>query len=48
MQPVGNNKYVLIGVVSFGFKCAEPGYPGVYSRITSHLPWIEKTISALR
>ncbi len=26
MQPVGNNKYVLIGVVSFGFKCAEPGY----------------------
>jgi hypothetical protein len=45
MQPVGGgSKYVLIGVVSFGFKCAEPGYPGVYSRVTAHVDWIQKTI----
>ncbi|CAL8109430.1 unnamed protein product [Orchesella dallaii] len=44
-QPVGtSNRYVLIGVVSFGFKCAEPGFPGVYSRVTSHLDWIDETM----
>ncbi|XP_046396916.1 venom protease-like [Ischnura elegans] len=43
MWPRGDQYYV-IGVVSYGFRCAEPGYPGVYTRVTAFLDWIESVI----
>jgi len=31
----------LAGVVSFGTDCAKAGYPGLYTRLTTFLPWLQ-------
>ncbi|XP_054249059.1 enteropeptidase [Indicator indicator] len=38
------NKWVLVGVTSFGYECAFPKRPGVYVQVTVFVDWIKKII----
>lgn len=37
-----NGKFILYGIISWGFSCAEPNRPGVYVKIKHYLDWIQK------
>ncbi|KAK1794328.1 hypothetical protein P4O66_011214, partial [Electrophorus voltai] len=32
--------WIQSGIVSFGFGCAQPNFPGIYTRVSSYQSWI--------
>ncbi|XP_031617438.1 trypsin-like [Contarinia nasturtii] len=36
----GNSDPILYGVVSWGAKCADPNYPGIYTKVSVYRDWI--------
>ena len=38
--------FVLQGITSFGDSCANPDVPGVYTRVSKYVSWIDNQITA--
>ncbi len=42
-----NGQWVQSGIVSWGDGCAQPGYPGIYTKVQHYIEWIESYTGAL-
>ncbi|UJR14625.1 hypothetical protein I4U23_001619 [Adineta vaga] len=40
-----NNRWILAGITSFGDGCAEEGKPGIYTRVSHFIPFINSLVS---
>lgn len=42
------NRWVIVGIVSFGYRCGDSEYPGVYTRVSRYLEWIRESTGTIQ
>ena len=41
---VRNFSPFVYGLVSYGYDCADPNYPGMYSKVATQIQWIDSVV----
>ncbi|HSR69805.1 MAG TPA: serine protease [Acidobacteriota bacterium] len=45
LLPDGEGGWVQVGITSFGADCADPDFPGVYTRVPNFIDWIREVLA---
>ncbi|KAF8569420.1 hypothetical protein P879_08217, partial [Paragonimus westermani] len=42
-----SGQWYVMGVISFGYKCAMPSLPGIHTRVADYVPWIKSVVKEI-